>query len=251
MNEYFAAAVWPGQDALGKVLETGDFRPGRESSVHTLTVVGVARDAKYRWIGESPRHFIYVANSQHPWTRANFFLARDRRANRSADLTPAVRAALRTIDPNLPLIQLQHMEDLAALGMLPQMIAASVAGSLGTLALLLAAVGLYGVMAYAVTRRTREIGVRMALGADHGKVIRMVLAEGLKLAAWGGIGGVALAGLAAAGLSSAGILFGVTAFDAIAFGGTAVVLTLVALIATYIPARRAAKIDPLKALRAE
>ena len=251
VNEHFAAKTWPGENPVGKQLEYGDFRQGRESSINTLTVVGVARNAKYRWVGEEPRNFIYVALSQEPWQRTNFFIARDRRADLSADLTPAVRNALRAVDPNLPLVQLRHMRSLVAIGVLPQTIAATVAGALGVLALMLAAVGLYGVMAYAVTRRTREIGVRMALGADHSRVVWMVLGQGLRLTLFGGIAGVALAGLAAAGLSSAGILFGISAFDPISFGVTAAILVLVAALATYIPARRASRVDPLSALRTE
>lgn len=251
VNERFAATTWPGQDPIGKQLEYGDFRKGREKEINTLTVVGVARNAKYRWVGENPRNFIYVPISQVPTQRTNFFIARDRRGNLSADLTPSVRAALRAVDPNLPLVQLRQMRSLVAVGVLPQTIAATTAGSLGILALLLAAVGLYGVMAYAVTQRTREIGVRMALGADYDRVVRMVLVQGLKLTLFGGIAGLLLAGGAAAGLSSAGILFGISAFDPISFGATALVLIGVATVATYIPARRAALVDPLRALRAE
>jgi macrolide transport system ATP-binding/permease protein len=251
VNEQFAATTWPGEDAIGQQLESGDFREGREARIHTLTVVGVARNAKYRWVGEAPRTFIYVSLSQRPWLRPKFFITRDRRADLNADLTPMVRQALRAIDPNLPLIELQQMRSLAQLGVLPQTIAASVAGSLGVLALMLAAVGLYGVMAYAVTRRTREIGVRMALGADQRRVLRMVLGQGLRLTFVGCVAGLLLAGIAAAGLSSAGILFGISAFDPISFGATALILAVVAALATYLPARRAARVDPLSALRAE
>jgi predicted permease len=251
INERFAEQLWPGQDPIGKQLENGDFRPGKSDTIRTLTVVGVAKNAKYRWIGESPRNFIYVPMSQEPWRRAKFFVAMDHRADAGTDLTPTVRQLLRSIDPDLPLIDFTPISQFAALGMLPQRIAASVAGSLGSLALLLATVGLYGVMAYAVTRRTREIGVRIALGADHRDVLRMVLRQGLRLTAIGSIGGLALAGAAAFGLSSAGLLFNVSMFDPIAFGGTVLLMVAVALLATYIPARRAARTDPLTALRAE
>lgn len=250
VNEQFASATWPGEDPIGKQLEYGDFRPGHED-ITTMTVVGVARDAKYRWLGETPRNFVYLALSQEPWRRPRFFITRDRRADLSADITPMVRQALRQVDPNLPLVELQQMRMLAELGMLPQTIAATVAGSLGVLALLLAAIGLYGVMAYAVTRRTREIGVRMALGADQGRVVRMVLGQGLRLTLVGGLVGFVLSGAVAMGLASAGILFGIRPLDPVAFGGTALLLAAVATLATYLPARRAAGIDPLKALRAE
>lgn len=250
INERFAAALWPGQDPIGKQLENGDFRPGKESTVRTLTVVGVAKNAKYRWIGEASRNFIYVALSQEPWRRAKFFVVNDRRAA-ATDLTPAVRHTLRGIDRNLPLIDFTPISQFADVGMLPQTIAASVAGALGTLALLLVSVGLYGVMAYAVTRRTREIGVRMALGADRGVVIRMVMRHGLRLTLTGGAIGAALAVAASFGLSSAGLLFNTPLVDPLAFGGTALLMLVVALAATWIPARRAARIDPLHSLRAE
>lgn len=251
LNEAFARELWPGENPIGKQMESGDFRPGHGKDNYTLTIVGVARNAKYRWIGEAQRNFIYVPISQEPWRRAKFFIARDARADANADLTPEVRRALRAIDPDLPLVDFMKMSDVAALGMLPQLIAASVAGSLGALALLLAAIGLYGVMAYAVTRRTREIGVRMALGADRRDVIQMVLRQGLRLTIAGGVVGLALAAVAATGLSRAGLLFGVGRVDPVAFGATTIVMMAVAVLATYIPARRAAAIDPLAALRAE
>ena len=251
INEHMAQLLWPGQDAIGKQLENGDFESKAPDDIKTLTIVGVARNAKYRWIGETPRSFIYVPLSQEPWRRAKFFVATDRRVAAGTDLTTAVRQTLRAIDPDLPLVDFTPLSTFAALGMLPQRIAASVAGSLGTLALLLAAIGLYGVMAYAVTRRTREIGVRMALGADHATVIGMVLRQALRLTVFGGIVGLLLAGGAAFGLSAAGLLFGVSVIDPISFGGTMLVMVLVALLAAYVPARRAAQIDPLAALRTE
>jgi predicted permease len=251
VSQKFAATMWPGEDPLGKVLENGDFRPGRGSDNRLLTVVGVARDAKYRWIGESTRAFIYVPAKQFPSERLRLMIARDPRADASADLTTAVRQAIREVAPNLPLINLVNLKANAALGLLPQTIAATVAGALGSLALLLAAIGIYGVTAYAVARRTREIGVRMALGADRGDVTLMVLMQGLRITAIGGAVGLVAAGAAAYGLASADILFGVSALDPIAFGATTVTLMLVALIAAYLPARKAASIDPLVALRNE
>jgi len=137
LNEQFAAELWPGEDPIGKQLECGDFRPGAHDEIKTLTVVGIARNAKYRWIGEAQRNFIYVPLGQEPWQRAQFFIARDHRSTTTTDLTATVRRTLRAIDPDLPLVDLQRMSDVASLGMLPQLIAASVAGSLGALALLL------------------------------------------------------------------------------------------------------------------
>jgi ABC-type antimicrobial peptide transport system permease subunit len=122
---------------------------------------------------------------------------------------------------------------------------------LGALALLLASVGLYGVMAYAVTRRTREIGVRMALGANRRDVMQMVMRSGLRLTVIGGLIGVLLATAASFGLESAGLLFDTPLIDPLAFGGTVLLMCSVSLAAAWIPARRAARIDPLHSLRSE
>jgi len=255
VNEHLAKAVWPGEEAIGQVLEYGDLRPGRESSVETLTVIGVARDAKYRWIGEAPAPFIYVPYAQHPMREVNYFI---RRAGggaaadsvaAGAPLLPAVRHALRAFDPNLPLVRLQPLRASADLGLLPQRVAATVAGSLGSLALLLAGIGVYGVTAFAVASRTREIGVRMALGADRARVMRMVFAQGVRLAAIGGSIGVAMAIGVAQLISS--LLFGVSPLDPTTYVATFGVLAGVTLAATLVPARRAAAVDPLTSLRSE
>ena len=247
VNEHLARVAWPGQDPIGKILENGDFRPGQEQSIERITVIGVARDAKYRWLGEAPRAFIYVAMAQTPMRNINVFMRHDRGGN--PDLQAGVRRIVRDFDPNLPLVRVQALQDYATLSLLPQRLAASIAGSLGSVALLLAAIGLYGVMAYSVASRSREIGIRMALGADAPGVVRLMLSQGLRLVAIGG--GVGLA--AAAGLAQvlSGFLFGVSPLDPAAYGMAVGTLAVVAIIATYLPARRAARIDPLRALRTE
>ncbi len=247
VNEHLARATWPGQSPIGKLLEYGDFRPGREQSIERLSVVGVARDAKYRWLGEAPRPFIYVPLAQVPMGRADVLLRHERGA--TPNLQSAVRRTLHDYDANLPLVRLQPLTDYAEVGLLPQRLAASIAGSLGSVALLLAAIGLYGVMAYAVASRSREIGIRMALGADASGVVRLMLARGLKLVAIGGTLGLA----ASAGLAQLmrSFLFGVSPLDPIAYAMTIGLLGAVALVATYIPARRASRIDPLGALRTD
>jgi predicted permease len=247
VNEQLARTVWPGENAIGQTLENGDFRPGRESTIQRLTVIGIARDSKYRWLGEAMRPFVYVPLAQHPFGRAHFFMRNQRAAE--ASLQTSVRRVLRDYDANLPLVRLQPLSDYASLSLLPQRLAASIAGSLGTVALLLAAIGLYGVMAYAVASRSREIGVRMALGADAPDVVRLMLKYGLRLVAIGGVLGL----VAAAGLAQvlSGFLFGVSPLDPVAYATAIGTLGLVALAATYIPARRASRIDPLKALRTE
>jgi predicted permease len=247
VNELLARTAWPGENPVGQVLENGDFRPGREGTVRSLTVIGVARDSKYRWLGEAPRPFIYVPLAQSPFGRAHFFLRHQRAAE--AGLQTGVRRVLRDYDANLPLIRLQPLTDYASLSLLPQRLAASIAGSLGTVALLLAAIGLYGVMAYAVASRRREIGIRMALGADAPGVMRLMLGRGLKLVAIGGVLGLAAA-LGVAQLMSS-FLFGVSPLDPVTYAVTIGLLAAVALAAIYVPARRASRIDPLGALRTE
>ncbi len=249
VNEQFAKSAWPGENPIGQRIETGDFRKGHEADRQILTVIGVARDAKYRWIGDRARRFLYVPVAQQKWQRLNIFLSRDARLAPSTDLAPAVRAALKSFDPNLPLTDFTTFQNVADLGLLPQKLSASVAGVLGTVALMLAAIGIYGVTTYAVARRTREIGIRMALGADGGSVMRLVLRQGLIVTIAGGAVGLALAVAVALLLSSQGMLFGVRAIDPISFGGTTALLIGIALFASYIPAKRAARIDPLVALR--
>jgi putative ABC transport system permease protein len=248
VNRRLAEMAWPGEDPIGRELENGDFRPGRESTIRTITVVGVVGDAKYRWLGEAPAPFIYVPYAQQPMRDVNFFIRRAGRAD-GARLQPAVRQALKAFDPNLPLVRMQPLRSYADLGLLPQRLAASLAGSLGLMALLLAGIGVYGVTAYAVASRTHEIGVRIALGADRARVIRMVLWQGGRLAAMGGAIGVALALLVTQVISS--LLFGVSPLDPVTYLTTLSALALVTMAATVVPARRAASVDPLRSLRAE
>jgi predicted permease len=247
VNEHFARAVWPGVDPVGQVLENGDFRPGRGGVSRRLTVVGVARDAKNRWLGEAPAHFIYVPLAQQPMQSLHYFL---RHADAATGSTAAaVRQALAGFDRNLPLVRFAPFRQFADTGLLPQRLAASIAGSLGVVALLLGAIGIYGVTAFAVTSRTREIGIRMALGADAARVLRSVLWHGLRLTAIGGAVGLAAAIAATRLLAS--LLFGISALDPIAFAGTTALLVGVAVVASWIPARRAARVNPVVALRTE
>jgi ABC-type antimicrobial peptide transport system permease subunit len=141
------------------------------------------------------------------------------------------------------------MSDVTAIGLVPQRMGAAVAGTLGLVGLLLAAIGIYGVTSYAVSRRTKEIGVRMALGADRGAVLSLVLRQGLVLTVCGV--GIGLACSAAAAQLLRSLLFGINTLDPLTFGGAAGVFAVVAAVASYLPARRATRVDPMVALRAE
>jgi len=248
VNEEFARRMWPDKDPVGQVLENGQWGSG-PAGVRQLTIVGLARDAKYRWLGDGPRSFIFVPLAQTPWRHPSYFIERDPKLDPSVNLQPAVRATLLAFDRHLPLIEMMPLSDYAGISLIAQRVGAAVAGVLGTLALLLAAIGVYGLMAFLVSSRTREIGVRVALGADRHRLMRLVLWQGLKLSLSGGLLGLGLALLAAPLIRQ--FLFGVSPADPVAFGATAVALLVVATLAVIVPARRAATLDPIKALRAE
>lgn len=247
VNERLARMVWPDADPIGQRLENGSFRPGNESSIRTLTIVGVVRDAKYRWIGEAPAPFIYVPYAQHPTRDVHYFI-RPVSGDASA-LQPSLRAAIAAFDRNLPVVRMQSLQSYADLGMLPQKLAASIAGGLGMVALLLAGLGIYGVTAFAVASRSKEIGVRIALGADRARVLRMVLWQGARLTAIGGAIGLALAVAASQVISS--LLFGVSPLDPLTYAATLVTLAVVTLAGTFVPARKASRINPVVTLKAD
>jgi predicted permease len=243
VNETAARQWWPRQDALGKTLlqETG--RPDAPDAVRTLTVVGVARDSKYRNLGEDPRPFVYVPIQQQYMSRT-VIAARSAHGQR---LAGELRALVASMNPNLPIVQALTFDAYSQLGLLPQRIAASVAGSLGLVGVLLAAIGIYGVTAYMVSSRTREIGIRMALGAERASVVRMVLRQGLTLTMIGAAIGLAVAAAASRLLGS--LLFGVGATDPLTFIGSTLLFFVVGAAACYVPARRATAIGAMDALR--
>ena len=243
VNETAARQWWPRQDALGKTLlqETG--RPDAPDAVRTLTVVGVARDSKYRNLGEDPRPFVYVPIQQQYMSRT-VIAARSAHGQR---LAGELRALLASMNPNLPIVQALTFDAYSQLGLLPQRIAASVAGSLGLVGVLLAAIGIYGVTAYMVSSRTREIGIRMALGAERASVVRMVLRQGLTLTMIGAAIGLAVAAAASRLLGS--LRFGVGATDPLTFIGSTLLFFVVGAAACYVPARRATAIGAMDALR--
>jgi len=237
VNETLARRVWPDGDAIGRTFRF----LGKPT-----TVVGIARDAKYATLNEATPPFAYFPISQE-WQPAQTLLVRT--ASPPEQLGRAIQHEMLSIDPALPRPRVTTFRQASSIVLLPQRLAAIVTGVLGVVGLLLASVGLYGVMAYSANRRTREIGVRIALGAQPSNVLGLMVRDGMRLAALGILIGLALA--AAATRLAAGFLFNVSPLDFVTFAGMSVVLLSVALLATYLPARRAAAVDPLSALRAE
>jgi predicted permease len=241
VNETFARRAWPGESAVGRTV-MHEFEDNQERAIE---IIGVARDAKNRYISSAPAPFIYVPMAQQPSSQIEFYI----RHAPGRQIAPEVRAAIAGVERNVPVIMLQSFEDAAAIGLLPQKLAAWIAGSVGSIGIFLAALGLYGLMAFLVSQRTREIAIRMALGASDHTVRGMVLKQAAALAAIGGGVGLVLAG--AIGTLAQSLLVGVAAIDPISFGGTTLLFAAVLALAAWSPARRAAATDPATALRAE
>ena len=235
-----ARRIWPDGDALGKRFHWGAV------DGPLVQVVGVAADADYVMPGEDPKTVVYVPVAQEP--RSDMTLL----VRTTADVATVRRAAwqmLHEMIPALPPVPVARMSDDMAITLLPVKLGAGVLGAFGALALVLAAAGIYGVAAYSVARRTREIGVRAALGATHFRLIGMVLWESGKRVGIGAAIGVTLTVATAAGLSR--VLYGVRALDPIVLVGVVVLITAVAVLATLAPARRAARADPVAAMRSD
>jgi putative ABC transport system permease protein len=243
INEMLARRFWPGESAVGKRVRQRD---GRESFGPWLEVVGVARDSRYVTVGEDPKPFMYRPLAQ-VYRSAGTILVKSRAS--AMDALPALRTAVGALDPNLAVFSIMTLDAATSISLLPVKVAATLTAALGILALILGAIGLYGVMSYLVRQRTREIGIRMALGAHAGAVVRLITRQGMR---WLGIG-LALGLAASFGVARliAGFLYGIGPADPIAFGAIALLLSATAFVACYMPARRASRIDPLVALRDE
>ena len=240
INETMARSVWQTTDVLGRQFESDAL--GKATPI--LTVVGVAPDAQVDTLGGRMRPMVYVAMRQRYTSRVSLLVK-----SASGGVIPQVRTLVRELNPNLPVTVALPLAQVTALAVIPQRIAGAVAVSLGAVVLLLAAIGIYGVTSYSVNRRTREIGIRMALGADRASLLRLVIRQGVVLTGIGIAIGLALGAAGAQLLRS--LLFGVSALDPIAFGGAAALLAAVSAAASYLPARRATRVDPMLALRAD
>jgi predicted permease len=239
VNEAFAKRYWPDQQALGKRLYLDE---GHD----WYTVVGVARDSSYSDLHDTHMPFVYLPVFQ---AYANGLTVHARTAGDPTALGPVVEKAIHDLDPNLPVFDVGTLRDHISTVTLSSRIAGTSVGIFGLLALVLAAVGIYGVIAYTTRQRTREIGIRMALGAQRSQILRLVLGQGLRLTTIGLALGLALSLTLTRLLSR--LLFGVTPTDLVTFGGVTLLLCAVALGACYLPARRATSVDPMVVLRYE
>jgi predicted permease len=240
VNETLARTVWPGESPIGKIVEMewGD--------VLLAEVVGMVGDVRLTRLDTSPRAALYWPQSQ----LSNSFMSVISRGKDGRPPTAAeLRAAIATVDPELPLTSVQEMEDVVSRSLGRPRLTLTLMSLFGGVALILAAIGLYGVVAFGVSQRVREIGLRMALGASSKDVSRLVLREGLKLAILGVAIGVAGALFLGRFLES--LLYEVEPRDPMTLAVIAVLLVGVALGASYFPARRASRIDPFRALRTE
>ena len=238
VNETMARTLWPEGNALGGRLHTD----GPSSTPYE--VIGIARDHKVRSVGEPPRPYLHLP--AEPSRQVGLIV---RTAQPAATQLSALTRAVLGLEPSIVFTETVAATEIAAATMAPTRIGAAIVGAFGLLALVLATVGLYGVISYGVSRRTREMGIRMAVGASRAEVMRLVLSQGLRLALIGILlGGI---GAAAAGRLLESMLYGVSAADPIALGAAAGLLLLVAAAANLVPARAAARIDPLRALRSE
>ena len=241
INEALARKSFPGEDPVGKMIAQGS-DPGHDAA----TVVGVAADVKQQRLNTESAPEIYYPQSQVGQSEMDLVLRTD---GDPMALLPAVKAKIALLDPSQAVTKVRTIEQVIERSAGPQRLAAQLLTVFAAAALLLAALGIYGVVSYAVSRREREIGVRMALGAQAGDVLRMVLGEGLRLSAVGVLAGI-LAALALARLL-AGFLYGVSPRDPLTYLVVAAGLIAAAAAATFLPARRATRVDPAVALRAE
>jgi predicted permease len=242
INQTMARTFWPNESAVGHTVQVLNGTQSR-----TYRIVGVNRDHKHHGVLERPYPFAYFADSQRPNPSYKYIVAR---TNGGADaLLAAMRRELLSMESGLVFMGNSTMEQNMGMSLMPARVGAMLAAGFGGLGTLLAAIGLYGVIAFSVTRRTREIGVRMALGAKPSGVLSMVMRQGSVIVAVGLVVGAVLAAAAASALQ--GLLYGITPFDPLAWGFAIAAMVAAAALANFVPARRAMRIDPMTALRIE
>jgi putative ABC transport system permease protein len=241
INDALARTVFPGQDPIGKQITS--FGPDKL----TLQIIGVVGNVRHIGLDTSPRSEIYQLLGQAQWP--SMFVAIRSATSDAASLTSAAQNAVWSVNKDVPLANIRTMQEVIANSVERRRFSMLLLTIFAAVAMLLAAIGLYGVMSYSVAQRTKEIGIRMALGARRPDVLALVVKQGMALV----VVGIAAGFLLAAGMTRliSGMLFGITATDPLTFAGVAVLLGSVALLANYLPARRASKVDPMVALRYE
>jgi len=244
VNDHLANRYWPQGNALGKRFHLSG------ANGPLLEVVGIAKAAKVFFISEPPADVVYMPFRQH--ARSGLILVAESNATDAATLAPVLREVVERLDPDMPAFDIRTMHDFYTQRSvkLPNMVVETVAG-LGLIGLLLAMTGLYGLVAYSVSRRTREIGIRVAIGADQRKVVRMVLGQGLKLGAAGVAAGLVVSVIACRAMTSATWFLTFDRVNPLVFGAIALLLLAVTTLASWAPARHASRIDPMRALRDE
>ncbi|MDQ3252595.1 MAG: ABC transporter permease [Acidobacteriota bacterium] len=253
INETLARRQWPNEDPLGKRLRLLDAPPER-ATAQFMTVVGVVADAKNRSLSAELRQEVYIPLRQQAVSLGGArpsvsMVLMARTGGEAAGLTNVVRQEVRELDSNVPITQVRTMEQMIDKAVGPLRFSALLLTLFALVALSLGVIGIYGVMSYTVAQRTREIGIRLALGAQTKDVLRAVIGQGMKLALAGVMVGLATSFALTQLMKN--LLFGISAADPLTYGVVAVSLTLVALVACYIPARRATRVDPMVALRYE
>src|SRR5579864_1306216 len=247
INQAMARKFWPGQDPIGQRIWVGMPMGPAMSEPAPRQIVGIVGDIRESALADASGQTIFIPYTQTKWNDSGSFLVRVRAARLIS--LPAVREAWRKVDPSEPLTQIRTMDQVVSGSLKDWRFHATLLGIFGTLALIIAAIGVYGVISYSVAQRMHEIGVRMTLGAQRRDVMRLILGQGAGVALAGIVVGV-LAALGSTRLM-ASLLYGVTPTDPVTFAAVALFLLIVALLACYIPARRAMRVDPIIALRYE
>ena len=246
INDWFARHYWPGEDPIGKRITLDDPR----QNPTWLTVVGVAKNTVRAQWSAPPEEEIFLPYRQTQSLEGQSYLTLViRTKGNPAELASTIQTEIRALEKGAPISEVQTMDRVVAEATAQSRFYLFLLGAFATVALLLAAVGIYGVVGYSVSRRTHEIGIRMALGAETKDVVRLVVMQGMALAVAGVMAGAA--GALALSRMLSGMLYGVRTSDPATFLAVSVLLSVVAMAATYIPARRAAKVDPMVALRYE
>jgi putative ABC transport system permease protein len=242
ISESLARRYFSGESPLGHKIKVG----AAETVSSWLTVAGIVADVHYSWIEKDYVPTLYVLYNQSPRLSSTLLVRTD---GQPLSLVAAVRGEIASVDPDLPLFEIKSLDTVISHSIVGIAYVAALMGGIGIIALVLASVGVYGVMSYSVSERTHEIGIRMAMGASRRQIQRLIIGNGMLLTIVGMAIGMPAAFALAYGLSS--LLFGVTANDPVSFVGLPIVLASVALVASYLPARRALRVDPLHALRYE